>query len=175
MNNSQRYRIVAMGEKSPKMLSEITNDLFGFGCEIENISSLRLGHSFVVVLMVETPMSGHRIEKFLQPLIQKYALRLHVDLCTRKKYKFVKSDAFIRIRGKYTPGVKAFVIKKLTDAGLDIHGLESDIYEKDGQDLFISNIKGEAKETIEMLSSVSDTLRQNGLDMTIARDWKLLA
>ena len=172
--NSQRYRIVALGEKSPNMLSEITNDLFDFGCEIETISSLRLGHSFVVVLMVEAYINENGIKKSLQTVVKKYKLRLDVDLCTRKKYQFIKSDAFIRIRGKYTPGIKAFIIKKLTDAGLDIHGLESDIYEKNGKDIFVSNIKGQARDKFDRLTHVSDELKKKGLEITVANDWQLL-
>jgi len=172
--NSQRYRIVAMGDKSPSMLSEITNDLFDFGCEIETISSLRLGHSFIVVLMVEAYINEQGINKCLKPVVKKHKLRLDIDLCTRKKYPFVKSDAFIRIRGKHTPGIKAFVIKQLTDAGLDIHGLESDVYKKDGKDIFVSNIKGQAREKFERLTSVTEPLKEKGIDMTVANDWQLL-
>lgn len=173
--NGSRYRVVAIGENSPTMMSEITQDLFNYGCEIETISSLRLGHSFVVVLMIDAYFNERAIKTALEPVTQKYNLELSINACTREKFQFVKSDAFIRINGVHAPGISASVIKKFTEAGLEIHGLESDIYNENGDELYVCNIKGKATTGIENLSLAAEKLKLLGLDLTVATDWKLLA
>ncbi len=172
--NNHRYRIVAVGDKSPSMMSEITKDLFKYGCEIHTISSLRLGHSFVIVLMIETFINEQTIEDALQPVMEKYNIQLNIDHCKRGDYKFVKSDAFIRIKGDHAPGIMTSIIGQFSEAGLDIHGLESDVYNKDGHDVFVSNIKGQAKKSIENLANVANTLKQQNINVTVATDWQLL-
>lgn len=171
---SHRYRVVAIGDKSPSMMSEITRDLFKYGCEINTISSLRLGHSFVIVLMIEAYINEHTIHDALQPVIEKYNIQLDINHCTRGNYKFVKSDAFIRIKGEHSAGIITSIIGQFSEAGLDIHGLESDVYNKDGHDVFVSNIKGQAKKSIENLANVANKLKQQNINVTVATDWQLL-
>ena len=173
--DSQRYRVVAIGNKSPKMLSEFCNELLGCNCEIQSISSLRLGHSFVVVLMVEAYIDALEIERCLLGVVENYQLKLCIDTCTRKTYKFQKSDVFMRVKGVNTTGIKEAVISKLTDGGLDIHGLESDVYRKKEKNMFVINLKGHASaKEFNMLSKVATELQEVNLDVAISKEWKLL-
>ena len=173
--DSQRYRVVAIGSKSPKMLSEICNQLLGCNCEIQSISSLRLGHSFVVVLMVEAYIDMLEIEKCLLGVVEDYQLKLIIDPCTRKTYKFQKSDVFMRIKGINTTGIKEAVISKLSKGGLDIHGLESDVYRENEKNIFVINVKGHASaEKFDVLSKVATELQEENLDVAISKEWKLL-
>lgn len=173
--DSQRFRLVAIGNNSPKMLSEFCNELLGCNCEIKSISSLRLGHSFVVVLMVEAYIDALEIERCLLGVVENYQLKLIIDPCTRKTFKFQKSDVFMRIKGINTTGIKEAVISKLTTGGLDIHGLESDIYRKNEKNIFIINVKGHAStENFDTLSKVAAELQEENLDVAISKEWKLL-
>ena len=173
--NVERYRVIAIGDQSPEMLSEITQQLSTLNYEIETISSLRLGHSFVVVLMIEAIQGKQSIENCLRKTVEKYELKITIDKCTREKFEFVKSDAFMRIRGSHVTGVKSYIISEFTDAGLDIHGLESDTLIKNDENHFIINIKGLARDGLESLTPVADKLRQQDLEVTLASDWTLLA
>ncbi len=173
--DSKRYRVVAIGNKSPKMLSEFCNELLGCNCEIQSISSLRLGHSFVVVLMVEAYIDALEIERCLLGVVENYQLKLCIDPCTRKTYKFQKSDVFMRVKGVNTTGIKEAVISKLTDGGLDIHGLESDVYREDEKNMFVINLKGHATpEEFDILGKVASELQEENLDVAISKEWKLL-
>ncbi len=173
--DSQRYRIVTIGDKSPNMLSEFCNELLGCNCEIQSISSLRLGHSFVVVVMVEAYIDALEIERCLLGVVENYHLKLIIDTCTRKTYKFQKSDVFMRIKGINTTGIKEAVISKLTAGGLDIHGLESDVYRADEKNIFVINLKGHASaEEFDNLIKVAAELQQENLDVAISNEWKLL-
>lgn len=173
--NIQRYRVVAVGAQSPEMLSEITKQLTKYNYEIDSIASLRLGHSFVIVLLIEAIQGKQALANCLQKIVKEYNLSLLIDHCTRKKYEFVKSDAFMRVRGSQMTGVKSYIISQFTEAGLDIHGLESDNYEKNGKDYFVINIKGQAQNGLEDLTAIADKLKQQELDVTIANNYKLLA
>jgi len=170
----KRYRVVAIGANTPNVLSEISQSLSLHNYEIETISSLRLGHSIVVICLVEATQNKNVIKNCLKSIVDKYDMKLIVDQTSRDKYKFIKSDAFLRIRGHHEAGIKAYVISELIDAGFDIHGLESETYEVNKKQQFVMNIKGEAKKGLERLSVSANKLNNQGLDTAFATDWNLL-
>lgn len=173
--DSQRYRIVAIGDKSPKMLSEFCMELASCNCEIHSISSLRLGHSFVVVVMVDSFIAPDQIEECLLDVVENHKLKLAIDTATKETFKFVKSDAFIRVKGVNTSGIKEAIFSKLTEGGLDIHSLESEVYRDNGMNIFVINIKGHASEKdFNVLSEVAANLQEENLEVAISREWKLL-
>ena len=170
----KRYRIVAVGSNTPDMLSKISQALSLHNYEIDTISSLRLGHSIVVVCLIDATRDKDAIRNCLKPIIDEYDMKLIIDQASHDKFKFIKSDAFLRIRGHHESGIKAYIISELISSGLDIHGLESETYEKDEKQHFLMNIKGEAKKGIESLSASADKLNNQGLDTAFSTDWKLL-
>ena len=170
----QSYRIVAISNQSSGMLTEICNKLAEAGCHLNSISSLRLGHSYVVVLMIKAPHEKEALEKIINSVAANHELQLIISHCENKKYTFIKSDAFIRIRGKPVKGMNARIISLLTEAGLDIHGLESDTFQKNGEKVFTINVKGKATDGIESLTQLAADLQEEGLDVTVSTDWSLL-
>ena len=170
----KRYRIVAVGAKTPDILSKVTQSLSMHNYEIDTISSLRLGHSIVVICIIEAVEEKEAIENRLADIVKEYDMKLIVDLCSHDKFNFIKSDAYLRIRGNHEAGIKAYIISELINSGLDIHGLESDTYSQDGTEKIIMNIKGQATQGIETLSVSADKLNQQGINTTVATDWKLL-
>lgn len=170
----KRYRIVAVGANTPDILSKVTQSLSMQNYEIDTISSLRLGHSIVVICLIEATQEIESIKKSLNNIVKEYDMKLIVDQCTRAKFEFVKSDAYLRIRGYHEAGIKAYIIFELINSGLDIHSLESEICKASGEQHFIMNIKGKALNGIESLAKSADKLIAQGLDTTVATDWKLL-
>lgn len=170
----KRYRIVAIGANTPDILSKVTQSLSIQNYEIETISSLRLGHSIVLICIVEATQNIESIKKCLNNIVKEYDMKLIVDQCARDKFEFIKSDAYLRIRGHHEAGIKAYIISELIDSGLDIHGLESDTYEVNEQQQFVMNIKGQAIKGIESLFQSADKLNKQKIDTTVATDWKLL-
>jgi len=170
----KRYRIVAVGAEQPDVLTKITKELTLRNHEIEAISSLRLGHSIVVVCIIEAFNDVDTIEKSLKHVVEEYDIHLTVDECSREKFKFIKSDTFMRVRGGHIPGIKAYLISELIEAGLDIHGFEADTYGDDGNKQFMVNIKGQACNGIDSLSQTVNKLQKQELDVAVANDWKLL-
>lgn len=170
----KRYRVVAVGANTPNVLSEISQALSLQNYEIDTISSLRLGHSIVVVCLVEATQNINVIKNCLKNIVEKYDMKLIVDQTSRDKFKFIKSDAFLRIRGHHEAGIKAYIISELIESGFDIHGLDSDTYEEDEKQQFVMNIKGEARNGLERLSISANKLNNQGLDTAFATDWKLL-
>lgn len=170
----KRYRVVAVGANTPDILSKISQALSLQNYEIEAISSLRLGHSIVVVCLLEVTQDKTAIENCLKSIVDEYDMKLIVDQTTRNKFKFIKSDAFLRIRGHHEAGIKAYIISELISSGFDIHGLDSDTYEEDDQQQFVMNLKGEARNGLESLSASANKLNEQGLDTAFATDWKLL-
>ena len=125
--------------------------------------------------MVEAYIDALEIERCLLGVVENYQLKLNIDPCTRKTYKFQKSDVFMRVKGVNTTGIKEAVISKLTAGGLDIHGLESDVYRHNEKNMFVINLKGHASaEEFDTLSKVAVELQEATLDVAISREWKLL-
>ncbi len=172
--DSQSYRIVAISNRSSGILAEISNKLAEADCRLKSISSLRLGHSYVVVLMVEASHEKEALEKIINSVADNHELQLIISHCENKKYTFIKSDAFIRVRGEPAKGMNARIISLLTEAGLDIHGLESDTFQKNGEKVFTINVKGKATDGIESLTQLAADLQEEGLDVTVSTDWSLL-
>lgn len=170
----KRYRVVAVSADTPDILSKITNQLSLHNYEIESISSLRLGHSTVVVCLLEATQDIDSIKNCLNDFIHADDINVIVNQCTRDKYQFIKSDAFIRIQGPHEAGIKAYIISELINAGYDIHSLESDTYERNQDQQFIINMKGQAQQGIENLSISLDKLNEQGLETRLAKNWKLL-
>lgn len=170
----QRYRIVAVGSEQPDILSKITKELTLRNYEIDAISSLRLGHTIVVVCMIEASNNIKTIENSLKQIVEEDSIHLTIDLCTREKFKFIKSDTFMRIRGNHIAGMKAYLISELIEAGLDIHSFEADTYDNDGERCFMANIKGQVCNGLESLSPTVHKLQREKLDVAIANEWKLL-
>ena len=170
----QQYRVVIIGTKSPNMLSEVTSQLSKYSFEIESISSLRPGHSFIALLMIETIEDKYAIENCLSDIVHLHGLQLIINLCPQEKCKFIKSNVFMRIRGKYNTGVKSRIISALTQAGLDIHGLETDTYKNNGERFFIINIKGLTESGLEDLVIIINKLEQENMKVAISDARELL-
>jgi prephenate dehydratase len=171
--NIQQYRIVAVGHDQPTMLSSVIHQLSLVNYEISNISSLRLGHSFIIVIQIEAAQDKKSIENCLQEIKHELNLKLIIDKCEIKEYKFVKSDAYLRVEGKHIAGIKSYIISEFANAGLDIHGLESRS-SNNSEPHFIIDIKGKALQGFEKISDVVDKLQQQEMKASIARDRKLL-
>lgn len=174
--NHQLYRLVAISNKSSGMLAALCKNLSANDSDIDSISSLRLGHSYVVVLMLTSTLEKNAILKSLDSYVDSHEVQLFLSNCEaeKKKYAFIKSDAFIRVRGAPEKGMNTRIISLLTDAGLEIHGLESSIFTKNEQDKFVINIKGKANDGIEGLAEIAADLQEEGLDITVSTDWSLL-
>jgi len=170
----QRFHIIAVGSDTPDMLSKITKELTIRNNEIEAISSLRLGHTIVVVCIIQAFTDISSIEYSLKNIVEEYSIQLTVDICSSEKFIFVKSDTFMRIKGSHIAGMKAYLIAELIDAGLDIHSFEADTYEESGDKFFMVNIKGQACDGIESLSQTVNKLQNQELQVAIASDWNLL-
>lgn len=171
----KRYRVIAIGAKTPDILSKVTQSLSMKNYEIDNISSLRLGHSIVVICIIQATRNIDSIKKGLNDVVIEYDMELIIDECETISTKFIKSDAYIRIRGNHESGIKAYIISELIDSGLDIHGMESNTCEIDDGYQFVMNIKGQAVNGLESLSISADKLTQQGINTTLATEYKLLA
>ena len=57
-----RYRLVAIGTNNPEVLSKVAQSLSMNNYEIDTISSLRLGHSIVVICVIEASQNKKAIK-----------------------------------------------------------------------------------------------------------------
>ena len=171
----KRYRVVAVGCNKPNILSDITGCLSEHNYEIETISSLRLGHSIVVVCILEAIQDSTSIKNCLNNVIQENDMKLIVDECLKGKFNFDKSEIFMRFRGNHETGIKAYIISELINSGLDIHGLESDTNNINESDQFVMDIKGIAQKGFEKISVATEKLSNQGIEINLADNYKQLS
>ena len=171
----KRYRLTAIGSNTPDMLSNVTQTLSLHNYEIESISSLRLGHSIVLICIIKAIDDDEAIRNCLQTAVLSYDMTLLIDKHTGGDYKFVKSDAFLRVKGNHEAGIKAYIISELIGSGLDIHGLasESNVIDEDSPE-FVMTIKGGASQGMDILSQCTDKFQKQNIEMAIATDFNLL-
>ena len=170
----KRYRVVGVGNNEPTILSQITSALSEHSYEIETISSLRLGHSIVVVCILEASQGANPIKNCLHHVTDKHEMTLVIDECQKGKFNYIKSDIFLRFRGYHETGIKAYIISELIQNGFDIHGLESDTNLIDGIDQFVMDIKGVANEGFFKISNSLDKLNNQGIETSLADNYKQL-
>ena len=171
----ERYKIVAVANESPQeMVSSIISDLSMQNCELEDVSSLRLGHTTVVVFLVDSFMEAEQIEEVIGARADEFGLHLIVEKTEPKKYQFIKSDAFIRVKGDHSAGINAYIISAFKRGGFEIHGMESETFSSDGLKHFVMNFKGKAHKGLDPLTEIASEFQRQNLDVTVSSDWSLL-
>jgi len=170
----KRYRVVAVGANKANILSDITGTLSEHNYEIETISSVRLGHSIVVICILEASQNSTSIKNCLHPVVEENYMTLVVDECLKGKFNHVRSEVYMRFRGYHETGIKAYIISELIHAGFDIHGLESDTNLIDDLDEFQMDIKGVAKQGFENISKTIDKLGNQNIKTSLADNYKQL-
>lgn len=90
--------MVAVVTNTPGILSKISQALSLHNYKIEPISSLGLVYSIVIVCLVKANQDINSIKQHLKNIVGKYDMKLIVDHTSGNKYKFIKSDAFLRIQ-----------------------------------------------------------------------------
>ena len=150
--------LTLVGKDRPGIVSQVTLALYEGGGNLGEASMVRLGGNFSIMLMVHYEGSADLLEKGMSPVCTALELQAHVDLIEGELHHHVEPDVRISIYGADRAGIVAETTGVLTEAGLNILTLESDVGGTLVNPIYIMEMEGVAGKGIEALKSVLDKL-----------------
>lgn len=165
---SQWYMITLVGEDQPNIVAPVTQALFKGNCQLGETSMMRLGGNFTIMMMVNSDADDDALKKLLTPVAEQLALRLHIDHISAHLHQHRNPDVRISVFSADRPGIVAQATGSLTDAGLDITDLESDVAGTQDAPIYIMHIEGTASKGVEALEKAVADIKESGIDISLS-------
>ena len=141
--------LTLVGRYRPGIVSQVTLALYKGGGNLGEASMVRLGGNFSIMLMVHYDGSAELLKKLISPVCNALELRIHIDLIQGELHDHLEPDVRISIYGADRAGIVAETTGVLTEAGLNILNLESDVGGSPENPIYIMEIDGVAINGVE--------------------------
>jgi len=161
------YMLTVVGEDRPGIVAHLTHALYEGGCNLGEASMMRLGGNFTIMLMVQTEQTRHALDDLIEPVIDSLGLHAHIDKIKGRLHEHQIPDVRIHVYGADRAGIVSQIVGALTEAGLNIMDLESDVGGTEDSPIYVMIIEGHATEGIAALRSALDIVASNGIDARI--------
>jgi len=161
------YMLTVVGEDRSGIVAHLTHALYEGGCNLGEASMMRLGGNFAIMLMVQTDISKHALDGLIEPVVDSLGLHAHIDKIKGRLHEHHIPDTRIHVYGADRAGIISQVVGALTEAGLNITDLESDVCGTEDLPIYVMIIEGHAAEGIKALRSALDIVANNGVDARI--------
>ena len=165
---SNWFMLTLVGKDRAGIVAQITTTLFENNCNLGEASMMRLGGNFSIMLMVSYQGDAKALKNRLTPVTDRLALKIHIDAIEAKLHQHVIPDVRISVLGADRAGIVSQVTSALSDAGLDILDLESDVGGSQDKPLYIMHIEGRAIKGIGPLESAITQIRSNKIDVHLS-------
>jgi glycine cleavage system transcriptional repressor len=162
--NKHWYMLTLVGKDRPGLVAHVTHALYEGGCHLGETSMMRMGTSFTIMMMVQHDGNINSLQKMLATEADSLGLHLHVDHIEGGLHQHYQPDVCISIYGADRPGIVAHATGALTEAGLDILDLTSDVGGTEDAPIYVLHIEGRANEGITALQSALDIVKQEGVE-----------
>lgn len=161
------YMLTVVGKDRTGIVSHITSALYDGGCNLGEATMARLGGNFTIMLMVEFAGNRAALQAQVEPVVESLDLRVHIDSIQAELHHHLIPDVRISVHGADRAGIVAQVTTALTEAGLNILELESDVAGSEQQPLYVMTIEGLATEGIASLQAALDILTGQGIETSL--------
>jgi len=162
--NKHWYMLTLVGKDRPGIVAHVTHALYEGGCNLGETSMMRLGTSFTIMMMVQFEGTINALHKVLESEAESLGLHLHVDHIEGGLHQHYAPDVRISIYGADRSGIVAHATGALSEAGLDILDLTSDVGGTEEKPIYIMHIEGRATEGVAALQSALDIVKQEGVE-----------
>ena len=162
------YMITLVGEDQPAIVAQVTKALFEGKCNLGETSMIRLGGNFTIMMMVNIEADEKHLQSLLEPVANKLSLHLHIDEIKAHLHDHRTPDVRISVFSGDRSGIVAEATTRLTDAGLDILDLESDVGGTPEKPIYIMHIEGIAENGVEEIEQAVADLKKTGLDINLS-------
>jgi len=150
------FMLTLVGKDRAGIVAEISAVLYQENCNLGEASMTRLGGNFTIMLMIQFDGNANDLDRILRHVCDSWRLRYHVDPIEGELHRHLEPDVRITVHGADRAGIVAKVTRVLTEAGLDILNLESDVAGTQENPLYIMNIEGAA---VNGVSALNDALK----------------
>ena len=166
MNNW--FMLTLVGNDRPGIVAHISAALYDAGCNLGEASMMRLGGNFTIMLMVKYEGKAKALGAVIEPVADSMGLHYHVDHIKAHLHQHLLPDVRITVYGADRSGIVAKVSGALTEAGLHILDLESDVAGSEDKPIYIMHIEGHASEGIEALRSALEIVATEGVEVSLS-------
>lgn len=164
---AQWFMITVVGEDRSGIVSHLTQALFQGGANLGEASMLRLGGNFTIMLMTQFEGSAEALEQLVGPVVENLGLRCHVDPIQGRLHQHASADVRVTVYGADRAGIVARITGALTEAGLGILELESDVIGSATKPVYVMVIEGRATQGIQALQTALDAAVDSDVDAQI--------
>jgi glycine cleavage system transcriptional repressor len=144
--------LTLVGKDQLGIVAKVTTALYKSGCNLGEASMLRLGGNFSIMLMVSYDNDKKQLYVLLEDVVRELNLHLHIDAIEGHLHQHRDPEVRITVHGADRAGIVAQVTSVLTEAGLNILDLESDVGGNTDNPFYIMHIEGIATQGIALLS-----------------------
>lgn len=161
------YMLTLVGEDQKGIVAHITSALYETGCNLGETSMMRLGGNFTIMMMVEFKGSRKALHDAISNVAESLGLNLHIDAIRAHLHQHQEPDVRISVYGADRAGIVAMVTMALSEVGLNILDLESDVAGTKEEPLYIMHIEGHATEGIEAVEAALEIVREEGVQASL--------
>jgi glycine cleavage system transcriptional repressor len=140
-----------VGKDQSGIVAKVTLALFQGKCNLGEASMTRLGGSFTMMMMVSFDGTEEELEKIISPICKEFGLRGHVDKIKGELYRHADPDVRIRIYEADKAAIVASATGVLTEAGLNILSLETEVGGDDENPVYVMKLEGMSENGIDAL------------------------
>ncbi|MGD8567145.1 MAG: ACT domain-containing protein [Gammaproteobacteria bacterium] len=158
------YMLTVVGRDRPGIVAQVTEALFNEQCNFGEASMSRLGGNFTIMLMVQYDGDRQRLDDIVNVMAAKLGLHCHVDSIEGHLHDHREPDVRISVYGPDRTGIVAHVTGTLTQAGLEIYDLESDVGGTDDNPVYIMHIEGHAANGVDKLREALQAESEPGIE-----------
>lgn len=158
------YMLTLVGKDRRGIVSHITAALFDCGCNLGETTMARLGGNFTIMMMVNFAGSKSALLGHIETVAESLDLHVHIDAIDAELHHHLLPDVSINVYGADRAGIVAQVTTALSEAGLNILDLESDVAGTEQQPLYIMTIEGQATEGVASLQAALDIMADEGIE-----------
>ena len=157
MSKKYWYLLSLVGKDRPGIVAKLSAGLCKNGCNLGDSSMARLGNNFVIMLAVEYGGSQEALSNILAPLAGAMDLKQNISIIDEGAHS-IEPDVRINIFSDERIGVINDAVGMLTESGLNIISLESNLDKNQIGNTYSIHIEGTVSNGINPLYAVLDRL-----------------
>ena len=157
MNLKKWYLLSIVGKDKPGIVAKLSAKLCKNGCNLGDSSMARLGNNFVIMLAVQFDGSQEALNNIVAPLAGTMDLKQSIMEIEEGAHD-IEPDVRINIYSDERMGIVEDVTSTLTESGLNILSLESNLGSNQSNNTYSIHIEGTVSDGITPLYEVLDRL-----------------
>lgn len=161
------HMLTVVGRDRAGIVAALSDALYRGGANLGEASMTRLGGNFTVMLMVESNVDTAGLTRLLDPIVQNFELRLHLDAIEGRLHSHVEPNARVTVHGADRPGIVAQVTAALATQGFNILDLDSDVGGGVDKPIYVMVLEGYAEGGADALERVAASFRASGIEVGI--------